>query len=141
MDHEQKDAKVFLNTVAKLRTVIDGLDGPDGRLALVVCLAEAIVLDDDESDFRLALAMQSLGEIVASMLSNQSAFEIKGDSQEASPPADPLGKFLERRRSGKLGEYQKQIWLQKVLEHLGTPAAKTVLKQLDVWEPEQWPRL
>ena len=33
-----------------------------------------------------------------------------------------------------------QRWLRSVLEKLGTPEAKMVLRQLEKWTPEQWPR-
>jgi hypothetical protein len=33
-----------------------------------------------------------------------------------------------------------QRWLRHVLEKLGTPEAKMVLRQLQRWMPEQWPR-
>ena len=33
-----------------------------------------------------------------------------------------------------------QRWLRSVLEKLGTPEAKMVLRQLQKWTPEQWPR-
>jgi hypothetical protein len=36
--------------------------------------------------------------------------------------------------------YQNRKWLRKVLKQLGTPEAKSVVRQLDAWLPEQWPQ-
>jgi hypothetical protein len=38
-------------------------------------------------------------------------------------------------------DYQKRRWLRDVLRQLGTPEAKAVLRQLDAWTADQWPRL
>jgi hypothetical protein len=47
---------------------------------------------------------------------------------------------LTKRAMIEAAAKRDQRWLRNVLEKLGTPEAKMVLRQLQNWTPEQWPR-
>ena len=105
---ENAEEMAFLDTLEKIRALIEPLEGPDARLALTICLAKSILFgskdDDDDSELRLAFALRNLGTIVTDILTDDDDDGRDGDDEPKSPPLPPTGplaKLLEGRRSMK----------------------------------------
>jgi hypothetical protein len=105
---ESAEEKAFLDTLEKIRKLVEPLEGSDARLALSICLGESIVFgsntDDDDSELRLAFAVRNLGTIVTDILTFDDGDDGRDDDEPPSPPLPPTGplaKLLEGRRSMK----------------------------------------
>jgi len=105
---ENAEENAFLDTIQKIRTLVEPLEGNDARLALTICLAESVLFgskdDNDDSELRLAFAVRHLGTIVTDILTYDDDDDRDGDNKPPSPtwpPTGPLAKLLEGRRSMK----------------------------------------